>query len=245
MARQEERKAETRARLLAAAAHCFAAHGIDAVSVDAVADAAGRTSGAVYAHFGSKQGLVMALLDEWRHSLVTTVLDDLQTVPDLTGRLRAVTVNLVVHPSAATCRLLQMEDEMRLRATRDPAVAAVMRERGAQHRQWLARGLWAWVESGLLPSGWPPDALAAAFTATVTGLAQQQRIDPSALDVQGAVAVLRAVLTAPPPEPLSPPGTHLAPAVITGGPAAGLAASEPDRHDVAAPIPPPMAAHGT
>ncbi|MGH9206548.1 MAG: helix-turn-helix domain-containing protein, partial [Acidimicrobiales bacterium] len=51
---QEERKAETRARLLAAAADLFAGQGIEAVSVDAVAEAAGRTSGAVYAHFGSK-----------------------------------------------------------------------------------------------------------------------------------------------------------------------------------------------
>jgi len=60
---QEERKAETRSRLLAAAAELFADHGVDAVSVDAVAEAAGRTSGAVYAHFGSKQGLLLALLD--------------------------------------------------------------------------------------------------------------------------------------------------------------------------------------
>ena len=65
---QQERKAETRARLLAAAADLFADQGIDAVSVDAVAEAAGRTSGAVYAHFGSKQGLLLALLDSWKDS---------------------------------------------------------------------------------------------------------------------------------------------------------------------------------
>ena len=66
MTRQQDRKADTRARLVAAAAECFAERGVDAVSVDAVADAAGRTSGAVYAHFGSKQGLVLAVLDQWR-----------------------------------------------------------------------------------------------------------------------------------------------------------------------------------
>ncbi len=67
---QQERKAETRARLLAAAAELFADQGIDAVSVDAVAEAAGRTSGAVYAHFGSKQGLLLALLDSWKDSVL-------------------------------------------------------------------------------------------------------------------------------------------------------------------------------
>ena len=71
---QEERKAETRARLLAAAADLFADQGIDAVSVDAVAEAAGRTSGAVYAHFGSKQGLLLALLDSWKDSVLTVLL---------------------------------------------------------------------------------------------------------------------------------------------------------------------------
>ena len=49
MATQEQRKAETRQRLLDAAAILFAERGIDAVSIDAIAEAADRTSGAVYA----------------------------------------------------------------------------------------------------------------------------------------------------------------------------------------------------
>jgi hypothetical protein len=71
---QQERKAETRARLLGAAAALFAEQGVDAVSVDAVAEAAGRTSGAVYAHFGSKQGLLLALLDSWKDAVRTVLL---------------------------------------------------------------------------------------------------------------------------------------------------------------------------
>ncbi|HEY5247653.1 MAG TPA: helix-turn-helix domain-containing protein, partial [Dermatophilaceae bacterium] len=63
MATQEQRKAETRQRLLDAAAALFAERGVDAVSIDAVAEAADRTSGALYAHFGSKAGLLNALLE--------------------------------------------------------------------------------------------------------------------------------------------------------------------------------------
>ncbi len=48
---QLERRAETRARLITAAVALFAEHGPAAVSVDAVAATAGRTSGAVYDHF--------------------------------------------------------------------------------------------------------------------------------------------------------------------------------------------------
>src|SRR3984893_19251435 len=96
---QEERKADTRARLLDAAATLFADRGIDAVSVDAVADAAGRTSGAVYAHFGSKQGLLLALMDEWAHSLVTVIAAEFELASSVEDRLRAVGVNVGTNPS--------------------------------------------------------------------------------------------------------------------------------------------------
>ena len=61
---REERKAETRARLLEAAADVFARRGFVAASVDEVAEAAGFTKGAVYAHFDSKEELFLAMLDE-------------------------------------------------------------------------------------------------------------------------------------------------------------------------------------
>lgn len=234
MTTQQGRKADTRARLLAAAADCFADRGVDAVSVDAVAEAAGRTSGAVYAHFGSKQGLVLAVLDQWRQSLVGTVLHELRVGGDLTADLRAVVLALVTDPSPGTRRLLQMEDELRLRASRDPEVARVMAERAGQQRRWLARGLAAWVDAGRLPAGWDPEALAAVFTAAVTGLAQQHRLEPGSLDVDTAVATLHAVLTAPPPARATTPGARPVP-----GAEALAAARAPARSSTAVePVPP-------
>src|SRR5665213_1705824 len=95
---QQERKAETRARLLAAAADLFAEQGIDAVSVDAVAEAAGRTSGAVYAHFGSKQGLLLALLDSWKDSVLTVLLAEVAVSDSPAGQLAAVCAEPTVSP---------------------------------------------------------------------------------------------------------------------------------------------------
>src|SRR5271166_3940822 len=91
---QGERKAETRARLLTAAAELFADQGIDAVSVDAVAEAAGRTSGAVYAHFGSKQGLLLAVLDAWKDSVLTVLLAEVAVSDTPAGQLGAVWDNV-------------------------------------------------------------------------------------------------------------------------------------------------------
>jgi TetR/AcrR family transcriptional regulator, transcriptional repressor for nem operon len=53
-----QRKAETRARILEVAGALFSTHGIDAVGVDAIMHGAGLTHGGFYAHFASKEALV-------------------------------------------------------------------------------------------------------------------------------------------------------------------------------------------
>ncbi|WP_196776905.1 TetR/AcrR family transcriptional regulator [Haloechinothrix halophila] len=63
-----------RTRVLDAAARLFAEHGTDAVTVDAVAQAAGVGKGTVFRRFGDKSGLVAALLDERERELQREVL---------------------------------------------------------------------------------------------------------------------------------------------------------------------------
>jgi AcrR family transcriptional regulator len=59
------RKAQTRARLLEAAAQVYARRGLDGATLDEVAAEAGFTKGAVYAHFGNKENLMLALVEEY------------------------------------------------------------------------------------------------------------------------------------------------------------------------------------
>lgn len=58
MRKSEERKADSRQRIVDAAALLFRRHGIDAVGVDAIMHAAGLTHGGFYGHFPSKEALV-------------------------------------------------------------------------------------------------------------------------------------------------------------------------------------------
>ena len=58
------KKQHTRSRLLEAAAKVFAAKGYYGAAVDDVAEAAGLTKGAVYAHFRTKEALYLALTIE-------------------------------------------------------------------------------------------------------------------------------------------------------------------------------------
>lgn len=55
---------ETRAKLLAAARHAFATQGYSQTSMDEFTAAAGLTRGALYHHFGSKEGLLVAVIEQ-------------------------------------------------------------------------------------------------------------------------------------------------------------------------------------
>lgn len=56
--------ARNRELLIEAAQRLFAEHGVDAVSMDAVAQAAGVGKGTVFRRFGSRAGLLQSLLDQ-------------------------------------------------------------------------------------------------------------------------------------------------------------------------------------
>ena len=68
---QEERRATTRAALIAAGRELFARDGYDAVSSEALVAAAGVTRGALYHHFDGKQGLFAAVFEEIEAELIT------------------------------------------------------------------------------------------------------------------------------------------------------------------------------
>src|SRR3954466_2331952 len=66
--------AETRERLLRAAADVFAQRGYDGTRVADIAATAGVSNGALYAHFGSKGELLVAALRAHGRRMLATVL---------------------------------------------------------------------------------------------------------------------------------------------------------------------------
>jgi len=203
---QQERKAETRTRLLAAAAELFAEQGIDAVSVDAVAEAAGRTSGAVYAHFGSKQGLLLALLDSWKDSVLTVLLAEVAVTESPLGQLAAVWGNVAGTTEAGPGGWSLLEQELWLRAARDDAVADVVRTRNAESRRYTARHLAGWSSAVDARPVAEPEEMAVLVKALLTGLAMQRRLDPGSVDDNLAVRGLAALMGMPGPGAGAGPG---------------------------------------
>jgi AcrR family transcriptional regulator len=76
---REDRRNRTRAELIEVAERRFSADGYHATSLDAVADEAGFTKGAVYSNFKSKDDLFLALFDdriERQFAVTIEVLED-------------------------------------------------------------------------------------------------------------------------------------------------------------------------
>src|SRR4051794_20471415 len=128
---QEQRKAETRARLVGAAADLFARKGFHAVSAEAVADAADRTTGALYSHFGNKDGLLLALVETWLDESAQRIGAIVEEATDLDGRLRALWRGFIAPHDEHGDAWILLEFELWLHAVREPVVADRLADRYA------------------------------------------------------------------------------------------------------------------
>jgi TetR/AcrR family transcriptional regulator len=81
---------DNRSRILACALQLFADQGYDAVGVQEVVDTAGITKPTLYHYFGSKQGLLEALLGEHFEQLNRQIREAAVYQHDLPATLRAI-----------------------------------------------------------------------------------------------------------------------------------------------------------
>jgi AcrR family transcriptional regulator len=146
--------ADTRERLLRAAADVFAERGYDGTRVADIATAAGVSNGALYAHFDSKaELLVHALRTHGRRLLAELFAAD----PD-----RSVTeLLLVIGRSLRTHRDRgDLIVEGLVAARRDEDVAEPMRDYVGERADWLAGLMRIAQAAGELDPALSPDALA-------------------------------------------------------------------------------------
>ncbi|CAN5460802.1 hypothetical protein BH10ACT1_BH10ACT1_40580 [soil metagenome] len=194
---QEERRAETRALLLDAAADLFARKGFHATSAEAVASAADRTTGALYDHFGGKGGLLVALLEQWIGQTITDLTASLEGEADLESRLGALWSGVVRRDSESGDAWLLLEFELWLHAVRDPEMGVVGAERYQVMREGMAGGLQGWSQEFGFALPAPAPELAAQVIALLIGLAFQHRIDPAVISRSTVVSGLRRLLDLP------------------------------------------------
>jgi AcrR family transcriptional regulator len=189
MTSQGERRAQTRRALLDAAASLFAERGVDGASIDAIAAAADRTSGAIYDHFGGKEGLLFALLEGWVDDVAAVIGAELTTARSLDEQLAAIWRN-VSDPVTGDGRWIALEHELWSYAARHPEARAHLAARYEAAWAGIESAEWVGGDAGGPGTG-PP------LIALLLGLEMMRRVSPDAVPDDLAVRALRAVVTAP------------------------------------------------
>lgn len=195
---REESRRRTRERLLDAAAEVFNRLGYHGASLEAVAEAAGFTKGAVYSNFATKGELFTALLTrytEQRLAMQAGILESasFEQLADFAGQALARQAS-----EQSSWDLLQVE--FWLAAMRDPALRAQLvkgsddlyRQTGEQIDAKLAEAVLAPTFSGA--------ELARLMNALGSGLLLQVYLDPDTVDPTLFGRALR-VLAGLPPRP--------------------------------------------
>ena len=164
---QQQRREETERRLVDAATSLFAERGSRSVSLADVGRLAGYSSGIVSHHFGSKQRLLAAVVQQAQQFDVPTSgtfgLERLTAV--LSTYLRTLR-DRAPGPQA----FLQLWSEA---VAADPVLAPLFAERDAWFRGLLADHISSGVDDGSIRSDVDPDAQAIALVGLLRGTALQ------------------------------------------------------------------------
>jgi TetR/AcrR family transcriptional repressor of nem operon len=184
-----QRKAETRQRIVAAAADLFRQHGIDGVGVDAIMREAGLTHGGFYGHFPSKEALIGAVSAEQLARSATRWTDTAAQLPPQEALNRIVTGYLDARYAVQTdhsCVLPALGSELARRPESRAALTGSIRKMLSA----LAR---------LLPKRpAAPDSAAMAALSTMVGAVVLARLSDDK-------ALSEAILTAARDHTLGPP----------------------------------------
>lgn len=176
---REERKLQTRAAIIDAAAGLFAKHGIEATSLDRIAGTLGLTKGAVYSSFESKE----ALIDAVGQSRTLLISPDTLFRADLTLRqgLRELANDFLALRTKITREILFLELEFFLYAERHPRWGRRELRIAREGRQEAAAQLEAAATQRGEDLPMPAEDFFVALEALLMGIAREQFRDPGSI----------------------------------------------------------------
>jgi AcrR family transcriptional regulator len=170
---QSERREETREQVLAAAARVFAARGFHATSLDAIAEEAGFSRGAVYYNFADKEELFLELLDrrcaersQDLRAVFTGADDDVES----TSRQAQLAADHALAAMTGDHEWRALYLEFLAHAARDPAFRRRFSRRSQEMRGALEEVVVERTEPVADALGMEPEQLAVVIDALGTGL---------------------------------------------------------------------------
>lgn len=190
--------ADTRTKILDAAARVFSKHGFSGTSLDLVAADAGMTKGAVYWHFSSKSDLFAALCE---HQLS----QQLKVLPQ-TGRMAFGNGNSIAAVKGLAAMLAAQFECFEpdshapmlffdfVTASRDPLVADALCSAYGQIIEGTAAMIKEWQKEQLLADDVDPQAIAILFQSLINGLLLGLLIDPKRVQLPSITSQLAQLL---------------------------------------------------
>jgi len=199
---RDERRAQTRERLLDAAADVFNRLGYHGASLEAVAEAAGYTKGAVYSNFASKAELFVALAERRGVSA------------DLEGTTRAflaMPIGDFVDGMGEMLRSQAARDEawdvltieLWLAAMRDPSLRSIVAHDYHEMREELGPIIERKLAEEGIVTPFSGAELGSLVSALGSGLILQYYLEPGAVDPELLSRALRRLFGLPQREPPS------------------------------------------
>ena len=188
---RDERRTQTRERLLDAAVEVFNRLGYVGASLEAVADAAGYTKGAVYSNFATKAELFRAVMERTQGGRAAdseALLRErsLGEFIDLMGRL-------IADQAANEESFDLLTVEFWLAAMRDPDLRADLADGYRRMRASLGPIIEHGLEADRVLSGFDGSELATLVSAIGTGILLQYYLEPGAVDPELLPRALRCL----------------------------------------------------
>ena len=183
-------EASSKEKLIRAAIELICDHGAAGSSVDRICERAGVVKSALYWHFGSKEGLLLAVIDEVARICITDVFDAIYETQDPMERLDRM-INTLRHIVEHDPALLQVVPVMVAeRGNLSENIVESVRILNKESRALIAHGF----EETLGRSIEDADLLAHTVISLTYGALREVQIDPKGADVGRFFADMRDVV---------------------------------------------------
>jgi AcrR family transcriptional regulator len=190
----------TRDALLDAAEEVFAARGVASATMAEIATVAGFSRGAIYAHFGTKDDLLLAMLDRY----VARQIEQFSALVPNTDLAAGARGASDVFARTASRDLVPLELELRLNATRNPSVRMRLAEADDRVSEQIARVIQEQLGPGARLKI-PARDLGEIGRAAVMGLMQYEAVDEDHASRYGQLVEALFLLLASAVEPAGEP----------------------------------------
>lgn len=178
-----EQQAQTRARLIDAAAKVFARHGFRAASVEEIAEEAGYSHGAVYSNFDGKADLFLAVFEDYMAERLRELAETQAALADdapLEVRARAL-ADQWMDRLARDRESVVLHMEFIAHADRDSELARRFGTRSSAMREAVAHYITQYQQEAGMELAMPVDDLALVLRALGIGLAIESLVSPDAV----------------------------------------------------------------